>query len=330
MLHECADKYALKFCDANINMSIEYQYYDEGLTTANFGLNNTGVICWCNSLLQVLFSLPALNKVLLEYEDELRDNIFAAEYIRALRAGLAQAGALSNDNNTIPYAAGGLDNVSGRILRAFMLRLKQKNMTLNIGNGQECTDEAFTMFIDMFGCPAVERMFSNIYELSIKCPACRKIASLTRDKAYRITMFAKLLETPEQFCNYIRLHPSECSEYKCDCGHVMTNFYRTEKLKMLREIVVIMFNKFQHKDNRWFPQTLKFRAKVGHNLQYRLVGKIEHSGTMFGGHYWAHALRRGTWTKFNDSAVTAGTPEPTEHTFMLVYHIVHPDETLVE
>jgi ubiquitin C-terminal hydrolase len=87
----------------------------------------------------------------------------------------------------------------------------------------------------------------------------------------------------------LKIHPSEHDYYKCDeCGERMVKFYRAERLKMLREIVVIIFNKFQSKENRWFPQELSFKAKDGKpSLKYKLVGKIEHSGNASSGHYWA-------------------------------------------
>lgn len=128
----------------------------------------------------------------------------------------------------------------------------------------------------------------------------------------------------------MRIHPSECEYFKCDCGEKMVKFYRAEKLKMLREVVVIIFNKFQMKDNRWFPQELTFGAKGGSTLNYRLVGKIEHSGTRFGGHYWAQSFRGKSWTRLNDSGVTVGNSAHSSDTFMVAYHIVDPLEAAEE
>jgi hypothetical protein len=110
----------------------------------------------------------------------------------------------------------------------------------------------------------------------------------------------------------------------------MAKFYRAERLKSLREIVVIIFNKFLTKDVRYFPQELSFGSKNdgGKGLKYELVGKVEHAGTRVSGHYWAHSLRvnnqSSKWTKLNDTGVSIGDPAPTAGTFMIVYHLVNP------
>jgi hypothetical protein len=101
----------------------------------------------------------------------------------------------------------------------------------------------------------------------------------------------------------------------------MTKFFRIEKLKMLREIVVITFNKYYTKENRWFPETLEFGARGGGKLKYKLVGQVEHGGTMHSGHYYANALRGSSYKRFNDSFVGEADKKPTPSTYMVVYHI---------
>ena len=97
---------------------------------------------------------------------------------------------------------------------------------------------------------------------------------------------------------------------------------------MLREIVVITFNKYHSKDNRWFPDELTFGAKGGTKLRYKIIGQVEHGGSMHGGHYYANAFRGDGFKRFNDSSVSGSTYGPTPLTYMVVYHIVddHIDE----
>lgn len=296
----------------------EYKYYDGAMVPSGFGLINTGVICWCNSLIQLLLGLPSVNAALLDSADDLKNNIFATEYISMLRAAM---------NSSIQDTAV-LAPVSSRILRAMIIRMRQVGKEINMGGGQECVDEAFTTFIELFNCRRVEQLFNNVYELIIICDKCKKQASSVRDTSYRIQMFTNApLTDKESFCRYLKLHGSRHDHYKCSCGNVMNNFLRAEKLKMLREVVVIIFNKFQVKENRWFPQTLEFQARDNKPpLVYRLVGTIEHAGTMFGGHYWAKSLRDDVWHCFNDNSVTESTGDPTAGTFMIAYHLVEPTQ----
>lgn len=302
----------------------EYLYYDPMFVPTKFGMNNIGAICWCNSLIQLMLGLSSVNRTLLQCENDLKDNPFACEYIKVLKA------TLPNSPDYPQPDTKQLVSASAAILGGFLARLKQLGRNLNIGAGQECVDEAFTLFIDMLGCSQVEKLFSNVYELIITCKTCQKRVSSVRDKSYRIQLFTNVrLEDQEKFCRFLKIHPSECDYYKCDeCGEAMTKFFRAEKLKMLREVVVIIFNKFQMKDNRWFPAELSFRA-LGDKppLKYKLVGKIEHSGNRFGGHYWAQSLRDGSWYRLNDTSVSPGDPTPTPGTFMVAYHIVDPEES---
>lgn len=305
----------------------DYMYYDSKYVPEPFGLNNIGAICWCNSLLQMMLGLPSLNKVLLDSENELSGNPFAMEYIKVLKA------TLPNDIN-IAIDTSKLTIASAAVLGGFLTKLRQNGLTIQMGAGQECVDEAFTLFIDMFGCPKIENLFSNVYELIVECKHCKKKVSSIRDKSYRLQLFTNVkLEDQNKFCGFLKVHPSECDFYKCEeCGNCMSKFFRAERLRMLREVVVIIFNKFQMKDNRWFPQKLVFGAKKKHPddapppLTYKLVGKIEHSGTTSGGHYWAQSLRGNNWYRLNDNSVMYGDHTPTHNTFMVAYHLVDPEE----
>jgi ubiquitin C-terminal hydrolase len=56
-------------------------------------------------------------------------------------------------------------------------------------------------------------------------------------------------------------------------------------------------------------------------LRYKLIGKIEHTGTMNGGHYWAHSFRAGSWWKINDANLAPSNAESSENTFIVAYHM---------
>jgi ubiquitin C-terminal hydrolase len=307
----------------DLKLMADYIVYDPKYVPAEFGLNNTGVICWCNSILQLLLSCPSLNKTLLECEEELRDNRFATEYINLLKILLPNEGPNGVNLSTISI-------YSAKILNAFMYEMKRARRNFSIGRSQECVDEALTLFIDMFNCQKVNKLFLNSYELIIKCTGCNKQVSTVRDNSYRIELFCeKKFNSVEDFCTYIRYHPSEHDEYTCECGFKMKKFLRVEKLKMLREIVVIIFNKFQAKDNRWFPTELEFNSTNGKKLKYKLVAQIEHGGTMHGGHYKSKGVRGDKVCGFNDSSVYADALGPTPSTYMIAYHLspFEPDMT---
>lgn len=309
----------------------KYSYYDPEYVPEAFGLNNTGVICWLNSFLQVMISCPSLNRTLLDCEEELANNKFAVELIRFIKA------IVPNRPGDPPVDAR-ISTASANILNAFRATMIQRKLTFNFGNSQECADEAFALFIDLLNCPRVNKLFNTVYELTIECDSCKKVVSTTRDRAFRIEMYCnKDFTNQKDFCTWLRFHPSKTENYKCEsCKHVMLSTFRIEKLKQLREIVVIMFNKFYLKENKWFPMQLEFSGPKGPNgepgkkIHYQLVGQVEHSGGMGGGHYFARAKRGNSWKQLNDTSVSDANPGPTPLTYMIVYHMVQEPTTNTE
>jgi ubiquitin C-terminal hydrolase len=300
---------------------IPYETYDEDYVPDPFGLQNTGAICWFNSLIQVLLGLPALTKVLLECEPDMHGNAFAAEYIKLLNA------TIYTDTPAGSTRAHQLAYCPATILQMMLRRLRVKKPGALLGSGQECVDEGLVMFLEMLDCPRVEGLFSSIYNMTITCETCNEVVSNERDRDLRIQMFTTLpLNTYDAFRNFIRVHPSEIDSFRCDrCGNTMAStaarkVYRLETLKMLREIIVVVFDEFKYKTVRWFPPTLRFKCVQGGHLDYKLVGKVVHVGSQHGGHYWAHSLR-AEWYKLNDMSVSLGNGTPELGTFMVVYHM---------
>lgn len=113
---------------------------------------------------------------------------------------------------------------------------------------------------------------------------------------------------------------------------------RIERLAMLREIVVLTFNKYQAKAARFFPGELVFPAVGGGQLVYRQVAQIEHVGGQSSGHYYADVLRDELATgsmvgdepiatndarfyRANDSSIVPNAAQPTPNTYMVIYHL---------
>lgn len=277
--------------------------YDIKYAPSVFGFNNTGVICWYNSLLQLLLSLPSLNKLLLTNELLFQNNLFAMEYIQLIKK------ALSRDDQ--------LSSVSSHLLHTMINLMKQKNKT-DFGYSQECVDEALILILDMFDNSMVTNLFMIKYKYTIYCNSCKQITSDTVDRYYRIQISPHIkFDNKDDFCNYLRNRQVNCDNYKCICGTVSPDSVRQEELRALREVIVITINKFSVKDPYWFPQELTFNNG---ELTYKLISKIEHSGNSAGGHYWIQTLR-DKWYTINDISVTNGDPRPSHYTFIIVYHL---------
>ena len=99
--------------------------------------------------------------------------------------------------------------------------------------------------------------------------------------------------------NYIKRHVNIPEDYKCDScqnenknikGRVQRNVLQVYSLARLSEVIILVFNKYDHKRMKYFPQALDFKGVNG-TLHYEVVSQIEHSGGRNGGHYWTKCRR---------------------------------------
>jgi len=279
------------------------------------GMDNTGVTCWWVSLLQALLGVSSLTEIMFTHEDEFAENGFAKAYI-AFLSDVFSSKSTSSSNI--------------KLFAAFNLRLAATSKVRLI-DGQQCVNEGFTMFIDMLDNKRVEKLFWSSYENSITCRGCNSKKVFLRDRSFYLVINRDLRDD-RMFGNFMRIHedPKAGDPYTCEkCGRCEQSAKHTHKLKQLSEVIVLMFDKFAHKTNMYFPQSLSFLATNGSTLKYKLVAKIEHSGSMnpttfsSGGHYWAHSLGEESWICYNDNQMPVpSNGNPTANTFMVMYHLV--------
>ena len=286
-----------------------YSTLDKAKLPIASGFLNTGVICWFNSISQALLSCTSLGDALADEEPLNKSNEFAREFahlFRATRAGNAD------------------DAGTSRLLNALLTRAKLKKISTNLGAGQECADEAFTLIVDMLSSQRAQTLFCNSYEFTIICPICAERVSITRDYAYRIQCFEKITATdPREFSDYIKTHSSFTLNYTCPREHTTPRVDRVERLKIAREILVLLFNKYDEKHVQYYPNTLEFAAIGGGSIRYELVATVEHNGTRSSGHYYARARRQdGKIYMLNDSGVSPADFTPLASTYMVFYHMI--------
>jgi ubiquitin C-terminal hydrolase len=208
--------------------------------------------------------------------------------------------------------------ISADLLGVLMNHMRGIGSNIPLGNSQECANEGLIYTLDALGSSA--EVFHNEYERGIKCPSCGNLTPL-RDKSYYIMVEPSV--KAGDLSVYLQRHNELHTEYVCEeCGS-KNDINRTERLKQLRECIVIMYNKFAKKSLAEFPTELKFPAlPKGTFLTYQLVAQIEHIGGMGGGHYYSIVRRGNEWYNINDSSVRKSAPIPTTDTFMLFYNLV--------
>jgi ubiquitin C-terminal hydrolase len=282
---------------------------DSRLMVRPFGLHNTGVVCHFNSLVQMLLSCTSLTETVLNKNVRTDGNELIKMYANLVHQKPEWSIAL---------------------FQTLIKEMRNRKRTESFGNLQESASEGLTLLLDMMNSPKIYSLFYHRYEYKIACMHCSKIVSNVTDYEVHFEFFleanASYPTTANQFVNHIRRHTSEIDEYTCEqCNVKAVNVTRVHSLKMLPEILIILFNKYKNKRLIWYPPEMTFPGKGGTGLTYKLVGKVEHSGTLNGGHYTAVGLRNSGFHQFNDNQVTPiNEITPTSNTYLIAYHFLEP------
>lgn len=321
--------------------------YDDSLAPAGFGLNNTGAICYLNSFLQTLASCTAFTAAVLNNE----------EYLLRTRTGLAmlnfvRAYAQGTDPSDLAHH-------SARILAALTTDLRERRPHVRFGGGQESASEALAHILDMMepaGQPferkeqaaaeeaedkptaaaysresPITRLFLHRFRCDLHCRKCQKVVSSKTDHMVVFNLFHMdqlriFPATPDAFSRALLRHVVKTEDYVCEYCKEQVAAIRAYALTMIPEILFCTFNLYDgfggggHR-TRYFPLEISFPAADGGLLVFRLVGQIEHSGSLSGGHYWAHALRAGGRVlALNDLGVSPSSFAPRPNTYIIAYH----------
>ena len=298
--------------------------YDTAIIPTEFGLNNTGVICYFNSFLQALAGCTAFTKAVLAN----------AEYLKQTRTGSAVLTFVRMYTQLMDVSG-----ASANILHALVSDLSVRRPHVRFGNNQESASEALVHLLDMMEPPTqsespITRLFLHRFRCDLYCRTCKKIVSKKTDHAVNFNLFhldrLKVQPTTaEEFSKAIRTQISTTEDYKCEnCATAATGTtgaaFRVYNLTMIPEIIFCMFNLYVGyggvRRARYFPEMLEFPALDGGKLLFLLVGQVEHMGSLTGGHYWARGLRRDGVYLTNDTSVTKSSFASTPNTYIVVYH----------
>ncbi len=287
--------------------------YDSALVPKPQGLANHGNTCWANSVLQFLVGIPALTRVLVDYEHEFNKNRFARCYLAFVQAQIAGTAASTEQIIDAMYTGlaaigSGFDKPPGH---------------------QQCAFEAFTHIIELFNSSRVSHIFETAYKNVAECPSCGANPAVKHDVnlSVKLTADGPPLTCETDFTNFIRVQPDSPGGYRCDkCAKISDDWKWRKWLCRTGPVIVVSFHfKPTSRGERYYPATLRFLGSNNAVMTYRLVGIIEHHGCEYlgqsSGHYTARSYRSGWWS-LNDSNVSSAGPQPTADTFMVAYHVV--------
>lgn len=324
--------------------------YDGRLVPPPFGLHNTGAICYLNSFLQVLAGCTAFTRAALRAAARLGQTRTGAALVEFCRAYTADGGAEAQGAATLARVPGAaVAGASAAVLGALMADLRERVVGDRIGAGQMCTHEFISQFLDMAAAPgdggsdvrgsAVASIWANPaaqpfayrYKCRTLCVPCRAFVSERADTGVVIELYdydrlKPPPASPAEFAAAVRRPVERVEDFECPRCRGREPKARVYSLTSAPEVILVMFNMFDRyggaRRARYFPEAFDLPGAAGGRLGYLLVGQIEQSGGMGGGHYWARCRRAGGVYALNDSGVAPAAFGPSANTFFLAYHYI--------
>ena len=273
-----------------------------------FGMVNMSSLCYFNSMIQALSSLPIFVETVLRGESKYRstENIVALELVTLIK------------KMTTANVHATLDG--SHLFRKFIQRMNTKFPKRVFGTGQEDSGEFLTLFLDVIDDNNLYTLFLHRYKSVIWCRDCNRAVSENNEKGIIVNIQTEYVKNISSFNlnEHVKNYTSPLDSYRCSlCGKNIEK--RIYLLARSPEILSIMFNKFDDKFDAHYENKLVFPGNDNKRIEYKLMSTIEHFGGRRGGHYIAHGVRRDSVYSFNDTQVSAGSLSPTRDTYILFY-----------
>lgn len=259
-----------------------------------FGLENTGVLCYFNSLLQALATCTSFTEYFLESTRDLTENKLAMAYLEYVRKFIQTNGVA-------------LYNAKPVLLELNVLRKdKQYNLTPGL---QEDVHEGLTLFLDSLP-QDVNKLFHIRYKCEIICINCKTRKWVETDSYKEPAELVidlsdkKKLYTQEQVEKHILRYVQLPDDYTCEfckAKNDSTNakIFQVYYLVKISSIFTIMFKKYKMKEDKYFPPCLNFMTEKG-LMSYVAIAKIEHTGVESFGHYTCDCIRSTPRTLYEE------------------------------
>lgn len=327
--------------------------YNSRCVPEPFGLENTGVICYFNSLLQAVVSCPAVVGAAFDNRAYLASTATG----RALYDYFWAAAPRGRPPSAAPFAdIKPIGAASAKVLAALHtdLRARRPRLATVFGPGQQSASEALVMLLDMTDDPTpidrdnsgrptlaenpIARAFYHRYRARIYCRMCQARTSEEKlDIAVQFEFFHYDQNPPADsgsFSQSILQYSTDLSGYRCERCGTAAGAYRRYSLTMIPEVFVVLFNVYdaQARKARYFPENFTVPALGGGGISFRQVAQVQHFGNVQSGHYTARGSRAlpgkaagaaplQTY-EFNDMSCSPAAFGPADSVYLVFYHAI--------
>lgn len=302
----------------NMNKYNLYNKNVESIIVNEFGMYNSGIICYYNSALQCLFSCQSFV-----------DYVMLGDYDNDMLSAIKLYLERMNKPSSKPSYDLGLFNL-------FMSKIKNKfkedSVYSDFGYNQEDCCEFITILLDVINDKFVYNLFKHTYKCKLFCLSCRKSREINDDNGYIFIINPRIIDSntinsisvseENSLTKFIRKNYSVCSGIKCPSCE-STSIIKTSQLIRVPSIIIISLDKYDNKYMYNYPGTLEFINKVEHKNKhvFRLVSTIHHNGNKNFGHYYSKCLREDGWFVLNDLSVSNNASiTPESNVYVIVYH----------
>lgn len=278
-----------------------------------FGLINHGSMCWFNSLIQIMLSLP--------------------NFITTVRRCTVEDPTKYPVMTELDKFLAAAETCNGDTMSAMPILTELMRACPGFGGRQEDASEGLILLLDKMH-PDVSCLFEATYQMDIYCDTCRAVVGLPRMETMLIIPmerdFITIGLSGDPLEQYLSGHMIHIAGWKCPaCGNESANntrdAMRVARLAKRPEILIVSFNKYGGKwagpaygQNIELVGMAKPAAALAAHL-YSLTGVIRHFGGSQSGHYDAICRRpAGVWL-FDDVATQGSTFHTEDVDYMLIY-----------
>lgn len=276
-----------------------------------FKLNNTGSNCYFNSTLQLLSSCTSFIDTIIRWKS----------YVTKTKLGqLMFEFAISVKTNKVDPM------ISANILHELRMELKKRKPHIEFGDSQDSAGQAIVYLLDMLEVPGSDfkispltYLFQHKIKKTIYCRECKEITNEFSDVGIMFNDF-----DPDNplilFNNFTSKYQPD--NYKCDKCKKTDVSHVIESLIVVPEIIIIRYNIYDHENRKQNTPKKSFTVPgFEGDFTYKLLGYIEHSGTLNGGHYWATCLRNDGVYFLNDNSFNMSELTGSPNIYLAIYHV---------